>query len=90
MTTKNVLKFIGNELALFFAIAVFIGLVTVLSSIAIILLMWVGCWIGIAEKIFIYVAMFFIFTKIWDALAWVVGKIDDRIERKKERLNNEQ
>ena len=62
---------------------------------AIILFSMLGCWIGIDKDIFIYLAMYFIFWKAWDVLAWVVGKIADRIERKKEReyyerLNKEQ
>lgn len=85
MAIKNALKFIGNELLLIFALMVFIGLVTVLGTVAIILLSMLGCWIGIDEDIFIYFAAFYIFWKVWDALAWAVGKIAVRIERKKER-----
>lgn len=85
MKTKSVLKFIGNELLLIFALMVFIGLVTALGTVAIILLSMLGCWIGIGKNIFIYLAAFCIFWKVWDALAWIVGKIADRIERKKER-----
>lgn len=85
MDIKNALKFIGNELLLIFALMVFIGLVTVLGTVAIILLSMFGFWIGIGKDIFIYFAAFCIFWKVWDALAWVVGKIDDRVEHKKER-----
>nr|DAN03839.1 MAG TPA: hypothetical protein [Caudoviricetes sp.] len=85
MKIKRVLKFIGNELLFIFAIAVFIVLVTLLGAVATILLAMLGHLIGIDMDIFIYFAMFCIFWKVWDALAWVVGKIDDRIERKKER-----
>lgn len=79
------MKFIGNELLLIFALMVFIGLVTALCTIALILLSMLGCWIGIGKDILIYLAIFFIFLKAWDVLAWVVGKMADRIERKKER-----
>lgn len=85
MNIRNGLKFIGNELLFIFAIAVFIVLVTLLGAVATILLAMLGHWIGIGKDIFIYFALFCISWKVWDALAWVVGKIDDRIERKKER-----
>lgn len=85
MTVKNVLKFIGHELLFIFAIAVFISLVTALGVSATILLAILGRWIGIGKDIFIYFALFCICWKAWDVLAWVVGKIADRIERKKER-----
>lgn len=85
MKAKSVLKFIGNELLFLFAIAVFISLVTALGVVATILLMMLGHWIGIGKDIFIYFALFCISWKVWDVLAWVVGKIADRIERKKER-----
>mgnify|MGYP001125220878 CR=1 len=95
MKIKSVLKFIGNELLYIFALMVFIGLVTVLGTVAIILLLMLGCWIGIGKDIFIYFAAFCIFWKVWDVLAWVVDRIADKIERKKEReyfgrLNKEQ
>ncbi len=85
MKAKSVLKFIGNELLFMFAIAVFIALVTALGVGAAILLAMLGRWIGIDKDIFIYFALFCISWKVWDVLAWVVGKIADRIERKKER-----
>lgn len=85
MNIKSVLKFIGNELFFIFAIAVFISLVTALGGVATILLAMLGHWIGIDKDIFIYFALFCISWKAWDVLAWVVGKIADRIERKKER-----
>lgn len=85
MKAKSVLKFIGNELLFVFAIAVFIALVTALGVAATILLAMLGRWIGIDKDIFIYFALFCISWKVWDALAWIVGKIADRIERKKER-----
>lgn len=95
MKVKSVLKFIGNELLLIVALMVFIGLVTVLGTVAIILLSMLGLWIGIDKDIFIYLAAFYIFCKAWDVLAWVVDRIADKIERKKEReyfgrLNKEQ
>lgn len=90
MNIRNGLKFIGNELLFLFAIAVFISLVTALGVVATILLAMLGHWIGIGKDIFIYFAMFCIFWKVWNALAWIVGKIADRIERKKEREYFEQ
>ncbi|MDE6346444.1 MAG: hypothetical protein K2L55_07235 [Muribaculaceae bacterium] len=95
MKIKSALKFIGNELLLIFALMSFIGLVTVLGTTAIILLSMLGLWIGIGKDIFIYFATFCIFWKAWDVLTWVVDRIADKIERKKEReyfgrLNKEQ
>lgn len=85
MKAKSVLKSIGNELLFIFALAVFIGLVTALGVVATILLTMLGHLIGIGEDIFIYFALFCVCWKAWDALTWIVGKIADRIERKKER-----
>jgi hypothetical protein len=85
MNVRNTLKSIGNELLLIVALATFIVLVTALGVVATILLMMLGHWIGIGKDIFIYFALFCISWKVWDVLAWVVGKIADRIERKKER-----
>lgn len=84
MKVKSILKFIGDELPFIFAIAIFIGLVMALGGVTIIFLAILGHWIGVDEDIFIYFTMFCIYWKVWDALAWVVGKIADRIERKKE------
>lgn len=83
MNVKSVLKFIGNELLLIFVLMVFIVLVTALGVVATILLAMLGHWIGIDKDIFIYFALFCISWKVWDALAWIVGKIADRTERKK-------
>lgn len=85
MKARTIMKFIGNELLFIFAIAVFIGLATALGTVATILLAMLGQWIGIGKEIFIYFALFCIFWKAWDVLTWVVDKIADRIERKKER-----
>lgn len=85
MNVRNTLKSIGNELLLIVALVTFIVLVTALGVVATILLMMLGHWIGIGKDIFIYFALFCISWKVWDVLAWVVGKIADRIERKKER-----
>ena len=79
------MRFIGNGLLSIFALAVFIGLVTALGVVATILLAMLGHWIGIDKDIFIYFTIFCICWKVWDALAWIVGKIAGRIERKKER-----
>ena len=83
MKIKSALKFIGNELLPIFALMVFIGLVTVLGTAAIILLSMLGLWIGIGKDIFIYFAAFCIFWKVWDVLTLVVDRIADKIERKR-------
>lgn len=83
MKKENVLKFIGNEILFILALAVFIGLVMALGTAASILLALFGRWTGIGYDIFTYFAAICIFWKVWDGLAWVVGKIADRIERKK-------
>lgn len=85
MKKKNVLKFIGNEILFMLALAVFIGLVTALGTTVLILLALLGRWIGIGYDIFTYCAGFCIFWKVWDGLAWIVGWIADRNERKEER-----
>lgn len=85
MKARTIMRFIGNGLFSIFALAVFIGLVTALGVVATILLAMLGHWIGIDKDIFIYFALFCISWKVWDALAWIVGKIADRIECKKER-----
>lgn len=85
MNIRNMLKTIGNELLFIFALATFIVLVMTLGGVAIILLAMLGHLIGIDMDIFTYFTMFCISWKVWDALAWIVGKIADRIERKKER-----
>lgn len=85
MKIKSVLKFIDKELLFIFAMMVFIALIAALSAAALILLLMLGNFIGIGEDIFIYLAAFFIFSGIWDALLLVVRKINDRNERKKER-----
>lgn len=85
MKVKSALKFIGNESLLIFALMVFIGLVTALGTVVLMLLSLLGLWIGLGEDIFIYLAAFYIFYKAWDVLDWVVVKIADRIERKEEK-----
>lgn len=85
MTAKSILKYIGDWLLCFFAVAVFIGLVAALGTVVMILLSLLGIWIGIGKDIFIYLAGFYIYYKAWSVLAWIVDKIDERIERKKER-----
>lgn len=49
MKIKSALKFIGNELLCIFALMVFLGLVTVLGTAAIILLSMMGCSIRYAN-----------------------------------------
>ena len=90
---KAILKYIGNALLFVFAFAMFMSLVVILGTSAGILLAFIGKWIGVDKNIFIYATLFVTFWKAWDFLAWVVGKIADRQERKKEReyferLNN--
>lgn len=85
MTAKSILKAIGNNLLLFFALMGFIGLVTALSTGVWILLSLLGVWLGIGKDIFVYFALFYVFYKSWNVLGWAVGKIADRIERKEER-----
>lgn len=82
MSMKNVLIFIGDVLAFVLAATIFMGFVTALGLVATILLLLLGRWIGIGPNILVYVAMFCIFCKAYDVLAWVVGKMSDRIERK--------
>lgn len=82
---KNVLKSIGDELLFIFAIAVFISLVTALGMCITLLLMLLGRFIGIGNDILLYFTLFCISWKAWDALAWIVGWIADKTERKKER-----
>ena len=85
MKIKSVLKFISDGLFSIFAITTFVSLVVVLGAVAITLLAMLGHLIGIDMNIFIYLAMFFIFWKAWDVMAWVIDKIADRIERKQVR-----
>lgn len=90
---KAILKFIGDALLFAFAVTVFMFLVAILGTSAAILIAVIGKWIGVGKDIFIYATLFVTFWKAWDFLAWIVGKIADREERKKEReyferLNN--
>lgn len=85
MNIRNTLKFIGDKLFLLIALTVFIGLFTALALVATILLAALGHWIGIDKDFFIYFSTFCISWKVWKAMAWIVGKAADRIERKKIR-----
>lgn len=92
MEIKSARKYISNKVLLIFALMIVTGLVAILSMVAIILLLMLGRWIEIDMDIFLYFTAFCIFWKAWDVLNWVIGKIADRIERKKvreyfERLN---
>lgn len=69
------LKFIFNVLACTFAMTIFVSLVMVLSSIAMILLQKLGGWIGIGDIIFTFIAAFYIVKKVWNVLAWGVDKL---------------
>lgn len=82
---NTILEFIGCQLLLALALAVFIVLVIILGTGATFLVVFIGEWIGIGKDIFIYIVLFVAYWKAWDALAWVVGKIADREERKKIR-----
>lgn len=79
MNVKSVLKFIGNLLTFILVTTVFVGLVVAIGSVAIILLMILGRWIGIGATILTYAAIFFIYWETWGVLAWIVGKIANRI-----------
>ncbi|MBD5332201.1 MAG: hypothetical protein HDR97_00410 [Bacteroides sp.] len=81
----TILKYVGERLLFAFAVAVFISLVAILGTSAAILIDVIGKWIGIGKDIFSYVVLFVANVKAWDFLAWIVGKIADRDERKKER-----
>lgn len=85
MNVRKVLKIIGDVSALFIAVTIVDVLAAAIGTAFLILLMLLGRWIGIDKDIFIYFALFCIFWKACDVLAWVVGKIADKIERKKER-----
>ena len=80
----------GSNLLLFLVMGILISLVAAVGVAVVILLSMIGSWIGIDKDIFIYFTMFCIYCKAWEALAWIVGKIADRIERKKEREYFEQ
>ena len=82
---KRILGFIGEVLLLFIMTIIFLFIVSVLTFGVILLLVYIGELTGIGLKIFIYAIWFVVFWKAWDFLAWVVGKIADREERKKER-----
>lgn len=82
---KKILEFIGNGLSFMLMTAIFLVLVSALGIGAILLIAIIGSWIGVGHSIFIYVVYFIAFYKAWYALAWVIGKIADRVERRKER-----
>ena len=84
MKIKSVLKSISSNLLLFLAVGILISLVAAVGVAVVILLSMIGSWIGIDNNIFIYFTMFCTCCKAWEALDWIVGKIADRIERKKE------
>ena len=90
---KVILKYVGDALLFVVLTTIVLVIVSAFTLGAILLLDNIGKWIGIGQNIFIYVVWFVIFWKVWDLLAWIVGKIADREERKKEReyferLNN--
>lgn len=87
---KTILKFIGNGLSLMLMVAIFLALVSALSIGAILLITIIGSWIGVGKNIFIYAVFFIAFWMAWDALAWVVGRIADRDELRKEQEYFEQ
>lgn len=86
----KILKFIGNGLSFMLMMAIFLALVSAIGIGAILLIAIIGSWIGVGHSIFIYVVYFIAFCKAWDALAWVIDKIADRVERRKEREYFEQ
>lgn len=82
---KRILGFIG-EVLLFVALAtIFFVIVSGLTFGVILLLVYIGELTGIGLNIFIYAIWLVVFWKAWDFLTWVVEKIADREERKKER-----
>ena len=90
---KVILKFIGDAPLLAVAFAIFLILVSALALGATLLVAVIGSWIGIGQDIFIYATLYVACWKAWDFLAWIIGKIADREERRKERecferLNN--
>lgn len=85
MNHKRILKPIGDGLLLAVALAVFVVLAITLAVGATLLLVFIGRWTGLGNDIFVYAVLFIAIGKAWDALAWVVGKIADWVERKKER-----
>ncbi len=85
MKAKEILRFIGNGLLLSIAFTIFLCLVIALGIGAVVLLGLLGKWIGIGEYVFAYAVFFIAFWKAWDALAWVVGKIAEIEEWKKEK-----
>lgn len=82
---REILKAIGDGLLFTLAVIVFIILVSALALGAFFLVASIGKLIGIGKDAFIYAVWFIAFWKAWNFLAWVVGKIADRVERKKER-----
>ncbi len=85
MKAKEILRHIWRGLSLALALAVFIILVLSLGTGASIIIALIGKMIGIGKDIFIYIVLFVCIDKAWDALAWVVGKIAEREEQKKEK-----
>lgn len=82
---KAILKYIGDALLFALAVIVFIALVSTLALGALFLVASIGKLIGIGKDAFIYAVWFIAFWKAWDFFAWIVGKIADRQEKKKER-----
>ena len=80
---KTILEFIGEVLLLFVMTIIFLAIVSALTLGVILLLVYIGELTGIGLKIFIYAVWLVVFWKAWDFLAWVVGKIADREERKR-------
>lgn len=72
---RKILRLIG-ELLLFVVLAtIFLIIASALTLGVILLLVYIGKWVGIDKDIFIYVVWFVIFWKAWDFLAWIVEKI---------------
>ena len=76
------MNFVGEALLYAFAVALFITIVIILGTGTCIILAIIGKWIGI--DMFITVTAFIAYWKAWDFLAWIVEKIANRVERKKE------
>ena len=85
MLMEKILKLIGDGLSLMLMLTVFVVIVSSVSIGAILLIAKIGNWIGIGWDIFILVVYIIAFCKAWDIIAWVIDKIAERGERRKER-----
>lgn len=85
MKAETILKFIRGRLLFALAFAVFLISISALAISATLLVAVIGSVIGIGQDIFIYAILIVAYWKAWDAVAWVIGKIAERQERKEVR-----